>query len=419
MPPRSALPLVALLLAAACARPAAPPAAEFIVVAGDSSLWVRTGPDVGDDGIDLRHAPLLLARAEGRFYELFVTEEDYSFAEALFTSQTVWRRDLLSGDSAVVFGDTVVPRLAIAYARAHPHERPLGAEEPVADEPAVSATLEVTLDDVVGPYVTLESYADLHPEHGAAVHRARRVVVDVRSGETVTLAALVGDSAGARVEARGRAAFQRTRDSLRAGRDDLGRRAAEALGRFAFDAGSFALTRVDREPGVVFHVPGVSDEGDGWTLPLPAIRVPGGDWWQEASATLPAPQGRGGLAADGAAWEAPDGAVSLAARPQREGGRTALDLRDGARGRWGLGIVSAPVRRVYWLHAPAVAEAERAALRRAFVEAALYDGETRLVSAPAAVADRPVALRPAARATPAVVPPGRHATPARTARPHR
>src|SRR5687768_13946889 len=94
MPPRRPLrarlsrlvPAAAALAVAACGG--APPAAEFVVAAGDSTYWVRTGPGVGREGVELRRAPLFLARADGRFYELFVTEEDYSFPDAAFVSQT-------------------------------------------------------------------------------------------------------------------------------------------------------------------------------------------------------------------------------------------------------------------------------------------------------------------------------------------
>ncbi len=48
---------------------------------------------------------------------------------ALLVGERLYRRDLITGDSAVVFADTTVPRIAAAYAQAHPDERPLDPDE--------------------------------------------------------------------------------------------------------------------------------------------------------------------------------------------------------------------------------------------------------------------------------------------------
>ena len=46
----------------------------------------------------------------------------------------VWRRDLVSGDSAVVLEDSTVVRLAGAYARTHPDAEPLAPDEDAETE---------------------------------------------------------------------------------------------------------------------------------------------------------------------------------------------------------------------------------------------------------------------------------------------
>src|SRR5687768_15595024 len=68
----------AAVIVAGCRAREAPPAAEFVVTAGDSSFWMRSGPGVAG-GVSLRRAPILLARVDGRFHELYVTDEEQAF----------------------------------------------------------------------------------------------------------------------------------------------------------------------------------------------------------------------------------------------------------------------------------------------------------------------------------------------------
>src|SRR4051812_26148718 len=113
---RSISPLVAALalVAGAACRDAAPPpagsppAADFVLAAGDSSFWVTS-----DHGtVRMRGAPLELARVDGRFYEIYVEDDDRSFEDAVLIGQRIYRRDLVSGDSLLVYEDTIVPHLA-------------------------------------------------------------------------------------------------------------------------------------------------------------------------------------------------------------------------------------------------------------------------------------------------------------------
>jgi hypothetical protein len=190
------------------------------------------------------------------------------------------------------------------------------------------------------------------------------------------------------------------------------RREAAALARYAFDERSFALTRVRRQPGVVFYVPGEGGEADGYALPLAPIPVPAGAWWQEASAALSLAAADGGATPE--AWVAPGGyAVYARPVPASEGEGVQLVLRDRRGGQareWPLGRIGAPAARIYWLDAPAVSAEERRALARAFDEATFYDGALRAAVAPSP--SRATPLRLASRAG-APLPARRHATPDR------
>src|ERR1051326_345722 len=109
----------ALLGVAACghrnaardASAVAPPRAEFLVATQDSTFWIST------DGskVRARGAPLILARYDGRFYELYVADDDRSFQGAMLVGLRLYRRDLQLGDSAVVFEDSIIPRIAREY----------------------------------------------------------------------------------------------------------------------------------------------------------------------------------------------------------------------------------------------------------------------------------------------------------------
>ena len=95
---------------------APPPHVEFLLSSADSAFWVTTI----EGKLRVRGAPLVLARYDGRFYELYSADDDFSYDDALLLGQRLYRRDLTTGDSSVVFADTVVSRVAFAYARAHP-----------------------------------------------------------------------------------------------------------------------------------------------------------------------------------------------------------------------------------------------------------------------------------------------------------
>ncbi|MDF1505474.1 hypothetical protein, partial [Roseisolibacter sp. H3M3-2] len=170
---------------------------EFLLAAGDSTYWVSAGPG----GARVRGAPLLLARWDGRLYEVYAADDDRSYYDAVFTSQRVFRRDLLGGDSLAVYDDPRVRTLADRYAVANPYERPLAPDEDAAEDPGTVATSEVSLLDVHGPYLTVEFRADVESRGGAADLAARlgRPVLDLRGVAGATLGALLGAGEAARL----------------------------------------------------------------------------------------------------------------------------------------------------------------------------------------------------------------------------
>jgi len=127
--------LVPIALFGSCALPPPPPpVAEFLVSAGDQTYWIRSD----NSGLRIRGSPLILARTGGRYYEIFVGEIDRSFPRALLSGERVFRRELATGDSAVIYDDTTVVRLSDEYHRKHPTAQLLGPDEPmVAGETTV------------------------------------------------------------------------------------------------------------------------------------------------------------------------------------------------------------------------------------------------------------------------------------------
>ena len=182
-------PLLLFLLAGCSSpRPSAPPAVDFLLVSGDSTYWVTTGAGA----LNFRGSPLILARYGGRFHEVYVADDDHSYAEALLIGQLVYSRDLITNDSIPLFTDTLVGRIWRTYAAAHPDLMPLDPDEPVDDEPGLTATSEVTLLDMHGPYLSLEYHADTRRQPDPAFHTTWQAVVDMRDGHAVTLPELIG-----------------------------------------------------------------------------------------------------------------------------------------------------------------------------------------------------------------------------------
>lgn len=180
-----------LAFAGACALPAPPPPlAEFLVSSGDQTYWVQSN----HLGLRIRGSPLILARTGGRYYEVYIGEVDLSYPRALFAAERVFRRELASGDSSVVFEDSAVLALAADYKRKHPGHRPLAPDEDPSDEVDIAAVGETDILNVLGAYVALENRLSVGRADGSDQEDTTRIVVDIRSGKRVSLDRVLEDS---------------------------------------------------------------------------------------------------------------------------------------------------------------------------------------------------------------------------------
>jgi hypothetical protein len=369
---KAALAAVTLLVATACRPSTPPPSAEFLVSAGDSTYWVRTDTT----GVRVRGSPILLARYGGQFYEVYVTDDDRSFTDAMFVGQRIYRRDLVTGDSTLVFEDSIVPGMASSYAAANPGARRLRPDEEGADDPRTSTTAEVTVLDVHGPYLSYDYHVDVEGSGGSSWHSTRRGVLDLRTGAPATLAGLFGDATAVRVARQARLAYLAAIDSIFRSDTHGARLVAAALRSYAFDEASFAITDLAGAPAVAFYVPGKgSGTAGGITLPLPPIGVGDSPWWR-ADVRAGLPQVR----ADSLLERWSRGPLQVAARYDTAFGApyATLAMRESGRRReWSLARVQAPVHHIHWLDRPALDSVARHGLARAFNEAAFYDENVR------------------------------------------
>jgi hypothetical protein len=397
--PLAALAAITVGFAGGCRRAAVgdpPPAAEFLVTAGDSAFWVSTS----EGRFRIRRAPLTVANVAGRFYEIYVTDDDRSYFDALLIGQRIYRRDLVSGDSLLVFEDGHISAIARAYAAAHPTERPLDPDEEGSDDPHTVATSDAELLDVVGPLLSFAHHTDIDIANTQDSHSVRHGVIDLRDGTAASLRGVFGDSVARRIVAEGRASYRVVIDSVRRTNGVRGRRAARAIDSFRFDSTSFTIDEIDGTPMVGFYVPGIGESGGGLALPLPHVRAPEPAWWRDIAGTVPR------LSADSLSeiWSGPQ--YEIIARYDSSGEFATLVVRDSAKHEWNAARVPTPARRVYRLDAPGIDSSARRALARAFDESTLYSGAARTVLGPArarprvVLASRPVARQAGAARTP-------------------
>jgi hypothetical protein len=325
-------------------------------------------------------APLFLASYGGRFYEIFVADDDRSYDNALLVGQRLYRRDLVDGDSVMLFADTIVPRIANAYALAHPRERPLDPDEDVRENPQTRATAEFDVLDVHGPYLSFQYHADVAEPGLIAWHTTRHGVLDLRSGHAVRIADLFDDTVASRVLREGRREFLAAVDSLRerggAG-DSRARRAADALGRFHFDDRSFALAALDTAAAVEFAPTGRGSEESEGLPPLAPVAAGDAPWWRELRASLPSSEGSGAI--DRWRRSTIQAGYDVVAKYDTLGETARIILSDGDRREWPVASVAAPVQRIFWLDRAPIDSLQRRGLVRAFSEASLYDETTRTV----------------------------------------
>jgi hypothetical protein len=362
--------VAAALLATACSpRTPPPPFAEFVIAAGDSAYWVRSD----GAGVRMRGAPIVLSRLDGRFYELYVEDDDRSFEDAFFIGQTLYQRDLVTGDSTEVFRDSVVAAMADKYGRRNPGARRLAPDEDTDTDPASSASAELSVLAVHGPYLSLEYHVDTSDATDDTWHMTRHEVVDLRSGRRVNLTELLGRGTATTVLGRARRLYRETVDSVLKDDRAPARRAARAISRFRFDPTSFALAAPSGALMIAFSAPGQGNGGEGFVLPIRPIAVSEPAWWAEAREALPT------SITDGEErWRRPRFSVraiyDTIVRPVR------LVLEDSAGREYPIGGVTAPVHRIYWLDDSRFDSTQRRALIKAFDEAALYDESVKTAS---------------------------------------
>ena len=185
------VPLSLALVLGGCALPSPPPpTAEFLVSAGDQTYWVRSD----NSGVRIRGSPLILARTGGRYYEIFVSEIDRSFPKALFSGERVFRRDLATGDSAVIYDDTTIVRMSDAYHQQHPRARLLRPEDDPDDDVDISAVGETDVLNVLGPYVALEHRVSIERADDSGDDDTTRAVIDLRNGKAVAFDHMLRDT---------------------------------------------------------------------------------------------------------------------------------------------------------------------------------------------------------------------------------
>jgi len=357
----------------ACSRPstpAPPPSAEFLLSGPDSTFWVSTRAGQ----ISLRGAPLTVARVDDRFYEIYTADDDRSYAEALLVGERVYRRDLVSGDSVVVFSDSTVSHIANIYARTHPDERPLSPDEETDGDPATSATAELDILDVFGPFLSYEYHVDIQLPRQRPWHTTRRGVLDLRTGKGTSLADVIGAERSGAVADSARRLFETLRDSANRARNTLSetdQKALLALDRHAFDPAGFALEEVDSKPAVTFAVPGAGEGAAGNLVELDPITVDSLEWWSAVRPNIP-----DGDSSNVDRWRGAK--YTVLARYDTSGALAHLSFADSAKHEWSIGDASGPFHRIDWLDRPPITEKERSALRHAFNSAANYDENARV-----------------------------------------
>ena len=183
--------LLALIPLIGCSFPSpTPPTAEFLVADASSTYWVKSGPG----GISARTSPLILTNADNRFYEVYVGEVIRSYEDAIFTREPIYRRDLLSGDSKLLFEDVRILAWEKSYLEGNPGARLLDEEEDGDEDLVISAMGEAEILAVAGPYVLFDRWLTLERQDFQQADSAR-AAVDIRSGEPIPLATVASDSA--------------------------------------------------------------------------------------------------------------------------------------------------------------------------------------------------------------------------------
>lgn len=364
--------LAFLLLGACRPAPAVPPSTQFLLFAGDSTFWVRTGPQ----GMRVRTSPIRLARVGGRFVEVYTADDDRSFMDASIIGQRIFTRDILTGDSLLVFDDTMMAGVANWYQRTHPDDRALPDDEEAPEDPAVEAASDIRFLGQLGPYFSYEYRAEALTDDGGEWRMVRRGVLDLRTGRAVSVRDIVGPGESRALIARGRELYAQTLDSVLASRDSRAPEAALAVQEMDFDSTSFTLVSENGSLSIQFAVPGHGPRAGGVILPLSPIPTSSPAWWAELRPSLPQGDGVRGETR----WMF--GRDRVIARELPGGGSLRLSVRDAAGLEWPVAAFPTPAWQLVRLDAPPTDSTTLRALARAFDEAALYDEDARTAMTP-------------------------------------
>jgi hypothetical protein len=353
------------------------PRAEFLLAAADSTFWVATA----SGATKIRGAPMILAKYDGRFYEVYADHQDLSYPDAQFLGDRIYRRDLVTGDSTVVMIDTLVPRMAREYAAAHPDERPLGPNHDDDTDPETAVTAEFDILDVFGPYLSYEYHVDVEVPDKTLWHATRQGVLDLRTAKAPRVSDLIGRDRAARLTQDARRAYSVMVDSIVRVEPTLkgeDRQTAEALARLTFDESSFTLNSVDGQLAVTFSVPGHGEGVAGEIVELDPQPVDSVAWWPAVASGQPLSDDEGNDR-----WSGSGSRYQIIARYDTSRTLARLSLADGGEREWPIATVQAPLFQVLWLDNPPVPDADRKALLRAFSHAASYDQHARIAAGPA------------------------------------
>lgn len=156
---------------------------------GSSTYWVRSGPR----GITARVSPLILTSADDRFYQVYVGESTRMYEDAVFVTEPVFKRDLVTGDSTLLLDDSVVGKWEKDYLTAAPGARLLDPDEVDEENAEFAASGEVDILGVIGPYVLYDQRATIERADYMKTDSTRGAL-DVRSGKVVPLTAVVRDN---------------------------------------------------------------------------------------------------------------------------------------------------------------------------------------------------------------------------------
>ena len=243
--------------------------------------------------------------------------------------------------SAQLFADTLVPRFAAAYARAHPNDAPLGtnddgrstrASRPRRGRGARRARA-----------VRILRIPHRHGRDGRArqcrsSHRAPRCARPPHWAGGNGRVALWTRSRRACAGRREHRMETRARLASLALRDRRSRRAQRAVSAFDFDANSFTIESREGKPRVVYAVPGEASRGSLSALALAPREVPAMAWWHALRDELPAGPDR---------CSAGSTPASSCARALADDGDVAhLDSATANHREWRVGTVGAPLWRV-------------------------------------------------------------------------